>query len=519
MQSSADQRLTPGKKHMLLRLQGAPDRKVAWFDSCTDTSMHDMIAKFVPENLDFLLCDEEGAPVALSPSLPSGLTLELVPIFPRGTDRPEPAVVIVDPISTGAVLAHQLSTRNEMPIVCVWSDVVPEELKHFVAKGMEVEWVGSIQHSTGAIATTVAELRALPGVFIKDVIVGCETGVLLGDELSHALGVRGNSIDKSSLRRNKFLQTEAVRRCGINACGQALATCRRDMEAYIDSQLALLGESSFKAVVKPVEGAGSDGVSICDSPAAVRAAFDSLEGTKNVLGLTNYSVLLQEYLKGDEYVIDTVSRNGVHKCVAIWKYDKRVFNGAPVVYFGMRLLPIDAEPELAAMVDYIFKVLDALGIKNGAMHSEAKLEERGAVLIEVNCRLHGGEGTWAPMAEACLGYSAVSACCDAYLDPAAFAALPQLPINFRAHAMEAKLRSAVEGILVRVDMAAIDAIRALDSYRSEMISVEVGQPIARTVDAVSACGNINLVNEDLSALERDYAKLHEIVEKGIFFTK
>lgn len=91
---------------------------------------------------------------------------------------------------------------------------------------------------------------------------------------------------------------------------------------------------SFKAVVKPVEGAGSDGVFICNSPDEVRSAYGSLEGTKNVLGLTNYSVLLQEYLKGDEYVVDTVSRSGVHKCVAIWKYDKRMFNGSPVVYFG-----------------------------------------------------------------------------------------------------------------------------------------------------------------------------------------
>lgn len=52
-------------------------------------------------------------------------------------------------------------------------------------------------------------------------------------------------------------------------------------------------------------------------------------------------MLLQEYLQGVEYVVDTVSRNGVHKCVAIWRYDKREFNGAPFVYFGMQLLPID----------------------------------------------------------------------------------------------------------------------------------------------------------------------------------
>lgn len=61
-------------------------------------------------------------------------------------------------------------------------------------------------------------------------------------------------------------------------------------------------------------------------------------------------------------MVDTVTRDGVHKCVAIWKYDKRVYNGAPVVYFGMQLLPIEAEPALAEMVRYTTGVLDALAI-------------------------------------------------------------------------------------------------------------------------------------------------------------
>ena len=133
------------------------------------------------------------------------------------------------------------------------------------------------------------------------------------------------------------------------------------------------------------------------SPAGVVAAYRALEGTKNVLGLTNYSVLLQEYLAGDEYVVDTVSRDGVHKCVALWKYDKRVYNGAPVVYYGMQLLAIDSEPRLAEMVGYTASVLDALGIRHGCCHTEIMLVERGPVLVEVNCRIHGGEGTWAPM--------------------------------------------------------------------------------------------------------------------------
>ena len=45
------------------------------------------------------------------------------------------------------------------------------------------------------------------------------------------------------------------------------------------------------------------------------------------------------------------------------------------------------------MVDYIFGVLDSLGIKSGCMHSEVKQESRGPVLIEVNCRMHGHRRT------------------------------------------------------------------------------------------------------------------------------
>ena len=36
-----------------------------------------------------------------------------------------------------------------------------------------------------------------------------------------------------------------------------------------------------------------------------------------------------EFLAGDEYVVDTMSRDGVHKCVCIWKYIKFPLNGTP----------------------------------------------------------------------------------------------------------------------------------------------------------------------------------------------
>ena len=72
--------------------------------------------------------------------------------------------------------------------------------------------------------------------------------------------------------------------------------------------------------------------------------------------------------------------------VAIWRYDKRDYHGSPVVYHGMRLLNVEDNPKLhTAMVDYVRAVLDALGIRNGAMHSEVMATPRGPVLVEV-CR-------------------------------------------------------------------------------------------------------------------------------------
>jgi len=49
-----------------------------------------------------------------------------------------------------------------------------------------------------------------------------------------------------------------------------------------------------------------------------------------------------------------------------------------------------------------------------------------------------------------------------------------------------------------------------------MIAVAPGKRIDLTIDAVTACGNVNLVNQDLAQLEADYEAFHEIVGRGIF---
>ena len=419
-------------------------------------------------------------------------------------------IVVVDPVSTGACLSRHLSELGHR-LVRVWSDTCPSTVKNHTKTGTEVDYVAEVQVVTGDLSAAVAAIRKHAP--IHHVMVGCESGVRVADQLSHALNVVGNGIALSGLRRHKFDQIEAVREYGLDAPLQKLATSSSDVEEWLSSASFPV---PFRAVVKPVEGAGSDGVSICDTPAQVRAAYAALEGTSNVLGLTNYEVLLQEFLQGDEFVIDTVSADGVHKCVAIWKYDKRVANNSPVVYFGMHLLAVDASPRLRGMVDYVLGVLEALGIRWGAMHSEVKLEARGPVLVEVNCRLHGGEGIWLPISQACLGYTQVSAMADAYLNPQAFAALPSLPFDLQAHGAWVTIRSSATGVITAISEGRLGQIRALKSYRDEYLPLGVGSAIVTTIDACTVHGCFNLAHEDAEQMARDYELAQALVEEGLF---
>ena len=402
------------------------------------------------------------------------------------------------------------------------------QLRHFVADGMAIDFAGEVHHHAGELQKTIQALKKIGHVV--DVIVGSEPGVELADTLSSALGLRSNGLEQSAVRRNKFEQSEAVRARGLPAGGQMLVTEASEVETFIREYCTPF----TKAVVKPVDGAASEGVTICTSANQMRAAFRALQGTTNVFGRANAQVLLMEYLGGDEFVVDTVSRDGVHKCVAIWKYIKQPLNGVPNVFYGQRLMQVDknapATDPLKRMVKYIFGVLDAIGIKHGAVHSEVKFDQsterglaRGPVLIETNCRLHGIEGSWKPIVDKCLGYSQVSVLLDAYNEEAeGFKAIPPAPSTFLAHGAQVGVRSTVEGTITRIDEARLASIRAVESYCGENLplstTLTVGKPISKTVDIITLCGQINLAHSSKEKLESDLSYVQALIDQGLFKT-
>jgi biotin carboxylase len=446
--------------------------------------------------------------------------VEAQPEGPRGT------VVVVDPFSTGAVLAHELMARG-YECICVYSDRLEniESVASLVPEGLTLEFAatvafeGKLDQTVSAIrkaAKQVAEKQnkkkkqaAKMSAAVCAVFAGAELGVKLSDALTDALGLEGNLMEHSNARRDKYLMGETLRTAGVRAVKQVKAKTWAEAEAFITQDLK---PEPFEVVLKPLESAGTEDVVLCLSMEEAKRTFDGILGKINGLGLQNDAVLLQEYLEGDEYVVDTISRNGEHKVTAIWKYDKRRVNDAAFVYFGLSLVP--AEGIVNDMIDYQFQVLDALGIRNGPAHGEVKFCHGSPVLIEVGSRCHGGEGAWVPIANICVGYNQVIGAIDSILDGEAFAKLTDRPRALLAYGCEAMLVSYKNGVLKSTP--GIAEIEKMPAFLRKEIFVAPGDNMRQTVDMFTTPGSIMLTHKDRDVLEGNLARIRELEVEGLF---
>ena len=158
-------------------------------------------------------------------------------------------------------------------------------------------------------------------------------------------------------------------------------------------------------MIKPPLSAGTDGVYFCSNEQEVIEACEANFGRMDILGNVCDKVLIQEFLHGLEYVVDTMSRDGEHVLAAIWVYAKscNLENGS-ITYDNTQLLQATGEIQ-EQLIDYIISkggVLDALGIHHGPAHAEIMMTPTGPCLVEVANRMHGCDGP--KTAEICTGF-------------------------------------------------------------------------------------------------------------------
>lgn len=331
------------------------------------------------------------------------------------------------------------------------------------------------------------------------VLAGSEPGVELADQLSSALRLpTGNGTALSDARRNKHAMQERLAMCGVPHPVSKPVTGAQEA-------LAVAREVGWPLVVKPVRSCGTDHVRICHDEGAVRTACDGIFNERNILGVQNDAILAQEFLAGDEYMINSASADGEHRITEIWRSRKFFVAGAPL-YDELDLVS-PRTVEFEVLSDYTSAVLDALGVRWGPAHSEVMLDGRKPRLIEAATRLQGNINPAALMR--ITGSNQILDAVASYITPERFLERTRALQPLKEQCKLVLLRSPASGRLVRP--LPVERIAALPSFHSlRLRQGTVGMRVQRTVDLFSSVGSVYLIAKDREQLARDCAAIRDL---------
>lgn len=409
-------------------------------------------------------------------------------------------VAIIDPYSSGQFLASEFLSRDCRCLAVHSNYPIPAAFaKSYYPDNFEREFIFADSGFDALLAT----LRQYACVAV---VAGAESGVLLANQLADALGLPCCDPSKLQMLRDKFQMQEQIRRDGLRAIGQFQAH-------NLEQALARLPElQTARTVVKPLSSCGTDGVSFCEDSTQVGAAVERVLGAPNCFGQPNQGVLVQEYISGVEYVVDSVSLGGRHYVTNTSRYEKAALNGSFVYMQEHFIHPCD--PQVQPLIAYALKVLTSLGIDFGAAHMEIMLDERGPVLIEVGARLHGAK---APRnAQLFSNISQIDLLVDAAIDPERFnQRTAQPPVHYK-HSRAVSLINGQRGTVAA--MPGKDWVNTLASYTTAFWNIAEGDAIEPTRGLFDSPGGIFLAHESLAALESDTRLIRKMEQEGKLWT-
>ncbi|MET8411277.1 hypothetical protein ABZV34_24750 [Streptomyces sp. NPDC005195] len=408
-------------------------------------------------------------------------------------------VAVVAPFSSGRYYRAEFVHRGwECVAVSPATAALPPLYQGGIAP---IGYQGVVTHN-GDLNATAQTLRALR---VTAVVAGTEIGVPLTEQLASRLDLPGNDPRTSHLRRDKGAMAAALIQAGLDAPRSLSADRLQDALSWAQS---LPDVEDF--VVKPADSAGSDGVAFCAGPDDIRAAWTKLHLVPNAMGGLNNHLIIQERLRGTQYVVNSVSATNLrgtarHTVTECWA-DRRtpgthLYDRLDLLHRN-RLVP-------RVLTDYTVRALDALGIINGPAHTEVMyVPGRGPVMIETGAR---PEGFYDP-------HSMREATGSDHIRDAVHAVVTGKPRRLaadrpRATVARVSLIAPYDGIL---DPVLVNTLLDLPTVRGHVGNLVPGGRIKRTVDLLTSPGRLTLAAEDPREIDHDHAAIRGLEDSGLY---
>jgi biotin carboxylase len=213
------------------------------------------------------------------------------------------------------------------------------------------------------------------GKRIKGILSFVDSYVHVAAALSEEFCSSVISTDPILKMENKILTRELLKGLPMSP-HYAIYTPVDSLENFIDE-----AKNYLPLIVKSPTSAGSKDVLLANNENQLKLAIQKLLKK-------NEQILLEEYLKGPQYLIEVLVHNGKFHIVAI--IEQQITFLQRFIVTGYCLLPDINQSLYDSILRTVSSILKAFQMENGACHLEMRLVNGMWKLIEINPRISGG---------------------------------------------------------------------------------------------------------------------------------
>lgn len=223
--------------------------------------------------------------------------------------------------------------------------------------------------------------------------------------IANKMGLIGNDYDAAVRANNKYLMRNAFIKAGV-PCPKYIMFSESDVPS--SEILDKLRDVQLPLIVKPSDRSGSLGVTKVETPSDF---FPAIE--KAISVSFKKQAMVEEFIEGREISVEFISYKGIHYPLQI---TDKVTTEAPHFVELEHHQPSSLSAEMYANIYEITKkALNALGLTNGASHSEYKITKEDRVAImEIGGRM-GGDFIGSDLVRLSTGYDFVRGVIDVAL--------------------------------------------------------------------------------------------------------
>jgi biotin carboxylase len=270
-----------------------------------------------------------------------------------------------------------VEAAERLGIEVVRATDMPESLALFWNQPLGIDFRDPEQATRAIVA--FAARQPLDAIVSVD-----DSGSLVAARASAALGLPHNSVEAAEAARDKHRMRALLARASVPSPPFRLHSTADDLRA-------VAGQVEYPCVIKPLRLSGSRGVIRADDPeqfvaaagrvARLLANLDPAPGPK--------SFLVERFIPGFEVALEGILDRGRLRVLAL--FDKPDPLDGPffeeTIYVTPSRLPDAVQAAIAACAA---DAATALGLREGPMHAELRVNQAGPWIVEVAGRSIGG---------------------------------------------------------------------------------------------------------------------------------